>query len=150
VQFDAEGLVFGIRTVRSAMELKNAQCPHEEETVRAEVTPTEYSNEELEAVRTQVQEIMWRHVGLVRDGEGLANALEELQKLHERFEHPQPAREAVEVANMIQSALLVTTAASEREESRGAHYRLDFPETDDENWQRHLVLIEGKNNIEIS
>ena len=135
-----EGLVFGIRTVRSAMELKNSTCPIEDETARIQTTPIEYSNEDLEAVRTDVKEIMWRYVGLVRDGEGLAIALGELQKLHEKFRHPQASREAIEVANMIQSALLVTTAASQREESRGAHYRLDFPETDDANWQRHVVL----------
>ena len=137
-----EGLVFGIRTVRSAMLLKDSHCPPEDEiAVSTEATPhIEYSDEELDATRTTVQNIMWHHVGLVRNGEGLQTASDELQKLHEKFRHPQATREAIEVANLVQTALLVTRAAVERQESRGAHFRLDFPETDDANWQHHLCL----------
>lgn len=137
-----EGLVFGIRTVRSAMLLKDSHCPPEETPLKTEVIPNEYSIGELEATRTLVQNIMWQHVGLVRDGEGLQTAFDELSVLHEKFRHPQATREAIEVANLVQTALLVTRAAVERRESRGAHFRLDFPEIDDANWQYHLCLTQ--------
>jgi L-aspartate oxidase len=71
-----------------------------------------------------VRRLMWQQVGLVRDAEGLRAALEKLEAFR-----PAPAGET---ANLLAVACLVTAAALFREESRGAHYRTDFPEPREE------------------
>ena len=77
---------------------------------------------------------MWEKVGLLRDGAGLAFALEELERLSGL--HPQAAGEA---RNLLWAGRFVTAAALERKESRGGHYRSDYPEPDPA-WQRRLFL----------
>ncbi len=74
------------------------------------------------SVRTEVARIMWSGCGLERDGEGLARAADALAAL------PVPAD--AEAGGMLEVAALVVRAAVEREESRGAHFRTDFPDTD--------------------
>ena len=136
-----EGLVFGIRTVRAAIELKNASCPADDAPLSIPAAPAhEYSWEEIEAARVRVQEIMWQHAGLVRSGDGLRAALNELDQLAMKFGDPMPERASIELANMICVASLVARASLEREESRGAHFRTDFPDLDDAHWQHHIVL----------
>ncbi|HVF85743.1 MAG TPA: L-aspartate oxidase [Abditibacteriaceae bacterium] len=145
-----EGLVFGIRTVRAAIALKTAMCPPEETPHLSEAAaPIEYSMQDVEAARTRVQELMWQYAGLVRNGEGLQSALNELNALSDKFLRPAPTREAIELANMIQTAQLVTRASLERRESRGAHFRTDFPNLDDEHWQHHILLRDENGTLKI-
>ena len=92
-----------------------------------------------------IRELMWARVGIVRDREGLEEALEELQRLEELPLRARPGRElmeAFEAKNALLVARLVAHAALLREESRGAHYRSDWPEARDE-WLRSVVLEEG-------
>ncbi|HEX6899589.1 MAG TPA: L-aspartate oxidase [Thermoanaerobaculia bacterium] len=81
-----------------------------------------------------VRRLMWEKVGLLRDGAGLTQALEELQRLAAL--HPQAAGEA---RNLLWAGRIVAAAALERRESRGGHYRSDYPEPDPA-WQRRLFL----------
>lgn len=81
-----------------------------------------------------VRRLMWEKVGLVRDEAGLAAAVAELKIL--AAAHPQASGEA---RNLLAVARLVAEAALERRESRGGHYRSDFPESDPA-WQRRLFL----------
>lgn len=74
------------------------------------------------AVRAAVGHIMWAGCGLERDAEGLAIAAGELEAL------PRPAD--AEAANLLDIATLAVRAATAREESRGAHFRTDFPDAD--------------------
>ena len=52
--------------------------------------------------------------------------------------------EEFEFQNMLDVAKLITEAASIRTESRGAHYREDYPERDDVHWNKHIVLCRDK------
>jgi L-aspartate oxidase len=81
-----------------------------------------------------VRRLMWEKVGLVRDEDGLRFALDELDLLASRF--PEAGGEA---RNLLGVARLVTAAALLRHESRGGHFRTDFPEPDPQ-WQRRLFL----------
>jgi L-aspartate oxidase len=81
-----------------------------------------------------IRRLMWEKVGVVRDGAGLAFALAELDRLAAR--HPQAGGEA---RNLLWVGRLVTAAALARQESRGGHYRSDFP-SPDPTWQRRLFL----------
>jgi len=148
-----EGLVFGIRTVEAAIALKREGS--EPPTLAAfavdrnGVTPDHFTAEEIESAKQLLQETMWKYAGLVRSGDGLRKALERIDGLYERFGRPEPTREGIELANMITTAWLVARAALERTESRGAHFRTDFPEKDDAHWKRHLLLRSQGADVEI-
>ena len=75
---------------------------------------------------------MWRSAGLERCGDGLRGA--------RRARRPGPGRRTGELANLLLVGRLVATAALAREESRGAHYRSDFPASE-RRWRRHLVFV---------
>ena len=157
-----EGLVFGIRTVRAAIALKQQAAKREAEQaaglapqlngkyLRAEVAAraAQASDEEIEAAKTRLRREMWVGVGLVRSSEGLTRALQTINELYARFGQPTATRAAIELANMIEVAWLVTRAALAREESRGAHFRTDFARTSDY-WQFHLVLHGDREDLHI-
>ncbi len=87
---------------------------------------------------TNLQSLMWDKVGIVRSGEGLARAVDILsawqQSLSQATDRP-----SYELSNMVLNARLMSEAALLREESRGAHFRTDFPETSPD-WQKHIVF----------
>ena len=83
---------------------------------------------------------MVRYAGLRRDGQGLNKGLEELKRQLPIFHSVLTKREEFEFANLLTCALLTSEAALLREESRGAHYREDFPDRDDLVWRKHSVL----------
>jgi L-aspartate oxidase len=81
---------------------------------------------------------MWEHVGIVRDGEPLARACATLAAWHATLPRADD-RPSHELANLVLCGRLTAEGALAREESRGAHYRRDFPEPRDE-WRRHVVF----------
>jgi L-aspartate oxidase len=88
--------------------------------------------------RASLQALMWDKVGIVRDGAGLRKATVQLAAWRAALPaaHDRPSHE---LANMLLAGRLVAGAALVREESRGAHYRTDFPERRDE-WQRRITF----------
>ena len=86
-----------------------------------------------------LQKLMWAQVGMVREGRSLAEAIQRLIGWQGSWQSPSPSREAWETANAVLVGRLIAEAALAREESRGAHYRTDFPEESDL-WRRHIVL----------
>jgi L-aspartate oxidase len=81
---------------------------------------------------------MWRDAGIVRDRESLSRAAGVLAAWQATVAEPRD-RASQELADLLTCARLVTEAALAREESRGAHYRSDFP-SPREDWRRHLVF----------
>ena len=92
--------------------------------------------------REGVQRLMWEQVGIERDAEGLADAAERLAAF-EAAMPPTARHEDHELRSIITSGRLAAAAALLRKESRGAHYRRDFPEPR-EAWRRHLVFRAGE------
>jgi aspartate oxidase len=83
-------------------------------------------------IKNRVQETMWRKVGLIRRADDLRSAIEELaamagEKINQR------------TRNFVTLAKLMAEAALWRVESRGGHFREDFPARDDERWRVHSV-----------
>jgi L-aspartate oxidase len=87
---------------------------------------------------SNLQALMWDKVGIVRDGPGLAEAALTLT-MWQRSAPPASDRPSHELANLLQTARIVTEAALLRQESRGAHYRSDFPDTLDA-WQHSIIF----------
>jgi len=85
-----------------------------------------------------LQSLMWDKVGMVRSGEGLEEAASVLASWQETMERPSD-RSSYELSDMILVGRLMVEAAVIREESRGAHFRSDFPEPSPA-WQRHIVF----------
>jgi L-aspartate oxidase len=85
-----------------------------------------------------VQELMWREVGIVRDGEGLGRAAAALRRAAGALA-PGRDKDGHELRSIVTCARLATEAARLREESRGAHFRTDFP-VPCEAWRRHIVF----------
>jgi L-aspartate oxidase len=89
----------------------------------------------------QVRDLMWRSVGLFRTREGLLNAVSRLDDLEKRAapDASAPDADLWRQFNLITVARLIARAALGREESRGGHFRADFPARDDLHWKIHLV-----------
>ena len=90
---------------------------------------------------------MWRKVSLVRTQSGLRAAVQQLEQWWMRLEHPgigAPSQESMRLLNIVTVGLLIARAALRREESRGGHFREDFPQRDDILWKRNVsdVLID--------
>lgn len=150
-----EGLVFGRRLAAALRGALSEQAPraagrrrHElrlslvatQEQARQWPLPPDWVGpEELARVLQQeLRDLMWRSVSLCRDEEGLRAAWQQLLRLRTRFAEaarPRAPHEAVactwlEAANMLDSAALVVQAALARRESRGSHWRRDYPQPD--------------------
>lgn len=97
------------------------------------------------AERAELQRVMWECAGIRRTGAGLSRALTEAARWDAGPTGvAADLREPFERQRMATVASLTLTAALAREESRGGHYREDFPECDDARWQRHLVYRRGE------
>ena len=89
-------------------------------------------------------DLMWREVGLFRDRAGLERALEVLEPawraLDARLrEGPPLDADGWRTASILTVGRLIARAALRREESRGGHYRSDFPDRDDVHWKRRVT-----------
>ena len=95
---------------------------------------------------SDVRDLMWREVGLFRDGPRLARALEKLVGVDRRGgSDPAPDAAAARLASVVTVGCLMARAALRRTESRGAHFRSDFPERNDIDWARHVT--ESRNGV---
>ena len=85
-----------------------------------------------------LQQLHWDKAGIIRNKEGLTEAVDTLAAWQKSL--PQPTdRPSYELNNLVLTGRLVTEAALLREESRGAHFRSDFPQSSPQ-WQRHIIF----------
>ncbi len=131
-----EGLVFGARAGAAAV----ADYAHEPLTETATSAPSAQTDEAADwrggeialAVRKRVRRVMWERVGILRTRTSLLRALAEFERIaHANLRAPS--------RNFLTVAALIARAALWREESRGAHYRLDFLARDDARWRVHSM-----------
>jgi L-aspartate oxidase len=108
--------------------------------------------QELKPVETELRRTMWDCVGIVRNAENLKRALRILKKLEKTVELEGNGAnvQTLELKNMMLVGKLITTAALIRTESRGTHYREDYPKTDDKRWLKHICLEERGNRVGIA
>jgi L-aspartate oxidase len=138
-----EGLVFGARAGRAAIEdgARQSPCVHQDASGEADTgggpdVPRQPGDIAL-AVRKRVRRLMWERVGILRSRESVRRALREFEQISKA-----PLGHASR--NFLTVATLTARAALWREESRGAHFRIDFPTRDDQNWQVHSIIRAGE------
>ena len=112
-------------------------------------------NYSIESIKEGMREALWENVSIKRNGEGLEKTRAELQDLMESLgnvlTHSEVTDvETLETVNMLNVALMITQAALARTESRGAHYRDDFPTQDDTNWYRRILITRDNSPEAIS
>lgn len=135
-----EGLVFGRRAARALCQDIPENRPAEPEgSWKAELAPWTVSSREQAADRQQLQELMSRQLGIARDRDDLEQALETMDGLARKYEGRAAENpDQLDLKAQLLVSLLIARAALQREESRGAHYRLDFPEPRD-CWKHHSI-----------
>ena len=118
------------------------------------------SGRRISEIRRELGETMDRHVAVFRDEEGIKTALETVRRLQEEARTAyiddrgavfnQDVMGAIELGFMLDCAECTCVGALERTESRGAQFRTDFPERNDDEWLRHIDLTRGEDGPEIS
>jgi succinate dehydrogenase/fumarate reductase flavoprotein subunit len=152
------GAIAGETAAREAADLAAPPEPDAAQAARVEARALEplgrADGEDPFAIRSRLEALMWERVGLVRSGPELEAALAEILELRERAGRvgvPAFSRlnlawaEALDTRNLLEVAELTTRGALARTESRGAHYRSDYPAADDERWLTNVHLrLDGR------
>jgi len=141
-----ESLFFGARTGEAAG--KSASATPQERgllSLKYRLPSARKDSLNLSDVVNSLKSLMWRRVGIERDGQELVEAERRIDfwcsyVMDKEFDK----REGWILQNMLTVAKLTIAAARLRQESRGVHIRLDFPDRDDVKWKRHLVFQKGK------
>jgi L-aspartate oxidase len=143
-----EGLAFGARAgAAAAREAKDVAVKfplHVEYKVPSSVK-TEL---DVADVKSSLRSVMWRNVGIERTGDRLTETREIIafwsRYVMDKTFLPsavglESAAAGWELQNMLTTCFLISSAAYTRTESRGAHYRMDYPDRDDQHWRMHLL-----------
>ncbi len=133
-----EGLVFGARAGEVLRE--HAGAPLCKPTLPRRKTASALPGNAIANLR----HLAWRHAGIARSADGLRAGLEQLDLLSTMFEKglARNSRHGFETDNMYQIIRLIARCALAREESRGGHYRLDYPEARPE-FRKHSRIHRG-------
>ena len=155
----ADTQVFGrIAGVSASKAAKESELKSNEEMVREEASRIEglikKGSIKPKEFKNRIKNLMWEKVAIVREEKTLNEALGQLQEMQKELadldvgdkkQYNTDLVTALEVINMIEICILTVKSAIIRRESRGAHFRSDFPETNDE-WKKSIII--NKNKIE--
>jgi L-aspartate oxidase len=141
-----EGLVFGRIAGNSVCQtscssFNNIKHP----LIKCKIPHSDRTRLDTEDVRNSLRALMWRNVGITRKEKPLSEAQEIISfwqryVMDKVFDSPK----GWECQNMLTTALLMTHAARIRQESRGVHFRGDFPDIDEKNFKKHIEIKRGK------
>ena len=134
-----EGLVFG---ARAAAAMAAPLRPAVLFAVASEPMPLQTDCSAGPLAANVVRDLMWRHAGLLRSRETLEGLVARLSSWRGLLTQARPEsasdREFRRLSSLVTVSLLIAKAALRREESRGGHFRTDFPHRDDIHWQKHV------------
>ena len=153
-------LVFGRRAGRDAFQYARGVgfAPMPEDVLEADQRFIDSlmqsaGSEKIAEIRRRMGEVMAQKVGVYRNGKDLAQAIEAIRELQERLSRAKVRDHSrsfntelvasLELRNMLSLAEVIAVCAQERQETRGAHFREDFPERDDQHWLKHTMASLG-------
>jgi succinate dehydrogenase / fumarate reductase flavoprotein subunit len=156
-----ETIVFGRRAgISAAKYVKKASLDpvsvNALDAVRQEIAQILENNgkEKIVDIRSDLQSIMTEKCGIFRDKKGLTDALHQIHALKERINDISITDKGMifnteligvlELRNMLDFSEVIVAGALAREESRGAHFRCDFPQRDDDKWLMHTLAYSGE------
>ncbi len=142
-----EGLVMGRRAGEAAAG-HASQWTVSPVGLRSEGTGSGPGTMDADDLRASLKAIMWREAGIQRNGGNLTGALGAVgawEGFARRVSHEDTAR--LTLLNMLCVARLLTASALQREESRGTHFRRDFPERDDDAWRVRIIQRRGADPV---
>ena len=143
VVFTSLGALRAKRFLRNEIKAKKPQ---------KEVKFCDMNGQELANHEVELRKAMWEYVGITRNKENLNLMLEKLKYMGKRIHDLNENGINVwflELKNMATVGRLITEAAQIRKESRGTHYREDYPSTDDKNWLKHTCLGRKRENLRV-
>jgi len=149
-----EGLVFGARAgqsmikdspvaKRSGSALPGSLAPMPSDAATAPLTKPTAKLSHVTQALTKIRDLMWHDAGILRSGKQLTDAVRHLHEL-ELPTVDTPGRPEHELRNLHTLALLITRSALAREESRGSHYRSDFPYRNEDDVPKHSLKQKNK------
>ncbi|ARM75159.1 succinate dehydrogenase flavoprotein subunit [Acidianus manzaensis] len=111
-------------------------------------------------ILNKLRNVMWDEVGIYRDEDHLKDAISQINQLREMSKtmyvtdksktYNTEFFNALELRNMLDLAIVIAQSALNRKESRGAHFRTDYPQRDDDNWLKHTISYLKGNTVEIT
>jgi fumarate reductase (CoM/CoB) subunit A len=161
----ADTQVFGKRAGENAAEqAKKAAMPSlDRSKIKSEIKRASGLLRRKEGIRpveikSKLTSLMWDKVGIFRTGKEIQEAITEIERIRENelaklYVMDNGARfnrewiEALEIQNLVTVAEMVAKAALMREESRGAHYRRDFPKIDNQNWFNNIIIRQERGEM---
>jgi len=139
-----EGLVFGKITGQVVNQQKDTSQPRHLQ-IKYQTPYSDRTRLDTADVRNSLRALMWRNAGITRRARPLIEA-QEIIKFWQRYVMDKvfDSQQGWECQNMLTVCLLIAHSAQIREESRGVHFRDDFPDTNDKQFKKHIEITPGK------
>ena len=143
------GTIAGENAARRVLSMKAAppvdQALVSQEVERLNILASARGTEDIRELRQSLKQTMWYKGGVVKSGQGLGEALKEIAALKERWQSVAVSShselcEALQLQAMLGVSEMICRAAQHRTESRGAHYRSDYPEENNREWLKNIVI----------
>lgn len=144
----------------SFIDFNESEVVAREEQRLQEMTDRPDNGDRWGKIRQEMGNSMNRNVAVFRDKEGIEETIQELQDLKTRYSTVPVHNKgkvfntdlifALELGFMLDCAEAIAVSALERKESRGAQFRIDYPDRDDDNWLKHIVVTQGEIGPELS
>ena len=136
-----------------------AWVENEEQRI-ARMLARDANGDRIAKIRLDLGTVMNRHLGVFRDEAGMEEALDTTKELKERYARV-PVEDkgrifntdlvfALELGFMLDCAETIVASALDRKENRGAHFRRDYPQRDDQNWLKHVLVTDSEEGPQIS
>jgi succinate dehydrogenase / fumarate reductase flavoprotein subunit len=151
----------GVNIIKYVKENSLAPLPSDIEATVAKQSDhmlESHGEERCPKIREEMQKVMTDRCSVFRDRRRLEQALNEIHELRSRYTElgltnkkrsfNYELEEALELGNMLKISEAIVLSALQREESRGAHYRVDFPARNDESWLKHTLVFQTSEGFE--